>query len=215
MIFINRIPPPNPNVNYEGKTLPKDKVPLADVPVDPNVQYAGKTLPADKVQQVDVVIDPTNQPSVIVIGGYTLPPDTIIMLTGKKIIAKDAILDGVVVYEHIARHPYEIEFDVIVREDGAIPGYANQINTSGQQYTQQPFPQIGINNIWRQIWLPDSVQQIQNTYLNGLGILEVIIEEVRPTAVRGSKNIPLKIKAYENIPGQSIIISNSTTTTTG
>jgi hypothetical protein len=44
--------------------------------------------------------------------------------------------------------------------------------------------------------------------LNNLGILEIIIKGVKPATVRGSKNVPITIKAFENIPGQSIIISN-------
>lgn len=207
MIFINNIPKVNPNVQYEGKTYPQDKVPLAPVPVDPNVNYNGQVFPRDRIQYQPPVADPTNQPSIIVIGGYQLPPDTLIRLGGKKVITKDAILDGVVVFEHISRYPYEIEFDIIIREDGAIPGFSTTIDVSAAANAPQPFPQLSINNVWRQVWLPDSVQTIQNTYLNNLGILEIVIESIDPALVRGSKNIPIRMRAYENVPGKSLIIT--------
>jgi hypothetical protein len=209
-IFINRKVPENPNVQYNGKTYPADREPIAAVPVDPNVQYNGATYPRDKVDYTPPVTDPTNNPSIIVIGGFQLPPDTLIMLNGEKIITSDPILDGVVVYEHISRRPYEIDFDIVIREQGAIQGYNNDGSQNESQSipTPQPFPQQTINDVWTKIWQPDSVQQITNTYLNNLGILEIIIKGVKPATVRGSKNVPITIKAFENIPGQSIIISN-------
>lgn len=209
-IFINNIPV-DPNVKYEGKTYPADRVPLAPVPIDPNVQYAGKVFPRDKVVYSPPAIDPTNQPSVIYIGGLQLPPDTLIMLTGGKIITKDPILDGVVVFEHIARHPYEIEFDLVIREQGAINGFNTGDTIPGFSLSGN-FPQQALNKLWKQVWEPNSVQQVTNTYLNGIGILEIVIESIHPATVRGSKNIPVKIRAYENIPGQSLIITNQTIT---
>lgn len=209
-IFINNTPRVNPDVHYDGKTYPQDRVPVTPVPGDPNVNYNNGVYPRDKIQYVPPQADPINQPSVTIIGGYLLPPDTLIMLNGKKIITSDSILDGVVVYEHISRKAYELDFDIIVREVGAISGYglATNVNEAQQGLMVQPFPQQAINDVWTKIWQPDSVQQIQNTYLNGLGILEIIIESISPATVRGSKNVPIKIKAFENIPGQSIIIAN-------
>lgn len=210
-IFINNIPVVDPNVKYEGKTYPQDRVKKAEVPINPNVDYAGKSYPQDKVAFNKPGVDPTNQPSIIYIGGLQLPPDTLIMLTGEKIITKDPILDGVVVFEHIARHPYEIEFDLVIREQGAINGFNTGDVIPGFSLVGA-FPQQAMNKLWKQVWEPDSVQSLTNTYLNGLGIMEIVIESVRPATVRGSKNIPVKIRAYENIPGQSLIITNQTIT---
>lgn len=210
-IFINRIPKQDPEVHYDGKILPQDKQPIAAVPQDPTVNYNGSELPRDKVQPVTQQIDPTNNPSSIMVGGYLLPPDTLVLLNGDKIITSDVILDGVVVYEHIARKPYEIDFDIIARPLGDIAGYGinTNVNESNPGALQQKsFPQQAINDIWTKIWQPDSVQPIQNTYLNSLGILEVIIKSISPATVRGTTNVPIKIKAFENIPGQSIIMTN-------
>lgn len=210
MIFINNIPQGDPNVKYDGKTYPQDKVPNTPVQGDPNVNYQGGVYPRDKIKYSPPPTDPTNQPQILVIGGYQLPPDTLILLKGEKTITSDAILDGVVVYEHISRKPYDIDFDVVVRELGAIPGYSpgNSINI-GQILLNQPFPQEQINDIWTKIWTPNTVLPVQNTYLNGLGILEIVIRKINPATVRGGKNIPVKIEAHENIPGQSLIISSS------
>ncbi len=202
-IFINRIPPQDPNVKYDGKTLPKDKVPIANPTPNPNVQYNGSVLPQDAIPYIPPVIDATNNPSLISIGGIYLPLDTEIYLNGKKVLAESQIIDGVSVFEHILRKPYEIEFNVVVRESTAIPG-ANFDPFVSQQ--SNAFPQSQLNYLWTSIWQPNTVNTVVNTYLNGLGIQEIIIADISPSTVRGSKNIPVRIRAYENQPGLSIII---------
>jgi len=202
MILINNIPAVNPEQHYAGKTLPQDAVPLADVPIDENVDYDGSVLPADAIPYVKPKIDATNDPSVLIIGGISLPLDTAIFLNGRKVLAQSDILDGVNVFEHILRKPYEIDIDVIVRPTGDIPGDIYQPTVNNQQV----FPQDKLNNIWFNIWLPNTVLDVTNTYLNGLGITEIIVESIQPATVRGSTNIPVRIRAFENIPGQTIIM---------
>lgn len=185
------------SVRYAGRTLPRDaKKPVqvtGDTDPSPDqVNYNGKTLPQDKVTYVPPQKDLTNNPSLVVIGGITLPADTAIYLNGKKNLATSKILDGVSVVERISREPYELEFECVVRT---------------QQGTGYIFPQDELDNLWSNVWLPDSVQTIQNTYLNKLGIQEIIIESVSPTTVRGSKNIPLRIRGYENVPGQTLLVT--------
>lgn len=198
MILLNNIPLVDPEVHYAGETIPPKK-PLATVPLDPNVNYAGSTLPQDKVAPTPTAVDPTNNPSLINIGGNVLPPDTEVRISGEKILAESQIIDGVSVFEHIARKPYEIEFMVVVREVGAI-------GTNPVPGAVWPFPQVELNEIWQTIWVPNTVQTIQNTLINGLGILEIIIKSIAPATRLGSKNIYARIKAYENQPGQTIIL---------
>lgn len=189
MPIINGIPLVNETVQYAGHTIPP-KEPLADVPVDPNVNYAGKTLPAEKVQPVQPTFDPTNHPRLTIIGTVTLPQSTNVLLSGDKILAESQIIDGVSVFEHINRKPYEIEFKFIIWDS-----------------TFQPaFPQSQINNIWTDVWVPNTVQKVQNTYLNGIGVQEIIIKSVKPMPKLGSKNVDMIIKAVENQPGQTIIM---------
>lgn len=184
----------DPNeVPYEGKILPKDAVPYRPNPVDVNVPYNGKILPGQAVPFVPAIKDLTNNPSLLIVGGITCPSDTIIYLTGNKIIAMSNILDGVSVFEHISRRPYELEFEFVVRQKSA----------DGNGYV---FPQDDFYNIWTKIWIPNSVLTLQNTYLNKLGIQEIVVQNMSPTTVRGTKNLPVKFQAWENVPGQSLII---------
>jgi len=188
----------DPNIHYHGKVLPKDakKPVLASGDTagnDPDINYNGSQLPRDKKQFVPPQKDLTNNPSLVIIGGITLPADTAIYVSGQKVLAQSKILDGVAVIERIMRQPYELEFECVIRQ-------ANDDNTG------YIFPQAELDNVWSKIWLPDSVLPIQNTYLNKLGIQEIIIESITPTTVRGSKNIPLRIRGYENVPGATIII---------
>ena len=155
--------------------------------------------------------DQTNKPSLLVIGGITLPSDVVIFINGKKILVLDKILDGVSIIERISREPYEIEFECVLRafNDQTTASLVSGINngvTLNSDNTIYIFPQKMLEGFWQKIWLPDSIQKVQNTYLNGLGVQEIVIENVIPTTFRGSKNIALKIKAYENVPGQTLII---------
>lgn len=152
--------------------------------------YQGVQLPTNTPVKQPIK-DLSNNPSYIVIGGLTLPPDTCIYVDGEKVVAESKILDGVSVFERIMRRPYKIEFEMVMRsedEDGYI------------------FPQSELNDMWNNIWLPDTVQKIQNTHLNGIGILEIVILTVSTTTIRGSKNLPVRMTAVENVPGLSIII---------
>ena len=155
-----------------------------------------------KVQKVpyDSKHDPTNNPSRLIIGSITLPTDVIIYINGKKVLVHDKILDGVSIIERISREPYEIEFECTLRQ-------ANENGQVNMDLTTYIFPQKQLNLIWQKLWLPDTVQIVDNTYLNGLGISQIIIESITPLPKRGNKDIELRIKAYENVPGQTLIIN--------
>lgn len=194
MGLINGIPLVDPTVKYDGKTLPQDAAPLGEPPIDENVFYAGKQLPSQKTPIQIFGVDPTNDPSSIAIGGIFLPASTQIMVKGEKILAESQIIDGVSVFEHISRKPYEIDFDITIWQgDGS-----NQASTK--------FPQQQINDIFSLIWLPNSVQKVQNTYLNGLNIQQIIVKSVSPQPKLGSTNVVIRIKCYENQPGETIIL---------
>lgn len=196
MGLINGVPHVNPNVKYDGKTLPQDAAPLADPPIDTDVQYGGKTLPAQKTQIFALTVDPTNNPPWIrlIRGSQTiiLPTSTNITLSGKKILAESQIIDGVSVFEHISRKPYEIEFKIVIYDDSFNP----------------VFPQAQINDIFNNAWLPNTVLKVKNTYLNGLGVQEIIMDSIKPQPRLGSKVVDMVIKAFENQPGQTIIMPN-------
>lgn len=194
MGLINGIPLPDPNVRYEGYTLPQDAAVLADPPINPTVRYAGRTLPNDALPPPQPTIDLSNNPSAIVIGSVFLPASTQVILRGEKIIAESQIIDGVSVFEHISRKPYEIDFDITIWQSDN----SNQASTT--------FPQQQINNIFTDLWLPNSVQTLNNTYLNGLGIQQIIIKSIAPKPRLGSTILVITIRAYENQVGQTIIL---------
>ena len=194
--------PDNPLVYYNGLILPlQAKKPVQNTGTTEGIQeeinYNGGQYPRDKKQYNPPQKDLTNNPSLLIVGNVTLPADTVIYLNGSKTLAQSKIVDGVSVIERISRQPYEIEFECVVRAQDAAGNWI--------------FPQDALNNIWVNVWVPDTVQTIQNTYLNKLGIQEMVIETVTPTTVRGSKNIPLRMRGYENIPGQTIIVNPTTT----
>jgi uncharacterized protein DUF6046 len=163
---------------------------------DSNMYYNGKTLPRDAVAPQQQTIDFTNNPSLVTIGNgenaLSLPSDVMVMIEGEKIIAESVILDGVSVFEHIARKPYQVDFDCNIWDTDA----------NGKDI----FPQDLLDDIFTNVFLPNTVISVTNTYLNKLGIRELIIKSISPATVRGSFKIPLRIRCYENVPGQSIIM---------
>lgn len=189
MPLINGVPIVKKEVQYDGKTIPRDAVPLVPVPIDPNVPYGGKILPAQATPKIDPIISPTNNPSLIKIGSTTLPASTNISLSGEKILAESQIIDGVSVYEHISRKAYEIEFKIMIYDASNNP----------------VFPQSFITDIWDNVWINNTVQTVKNTYLNGLHIKEIIVRSIKPQPRLGSKIVDMVIKAVENQPGQTII----------
>ncbi len=179
-----------PVIYYDGYTLPEDAAPLASVPVDPNVNYAGYKLPEQAVNPTPYVIDPSNNPSGLTIGNLVFPASTQIIPKGKKIIAESQIIDGVTVFEHVSRKATELDFEVLLWENGS----------------NVRFPQDRINAIWNNLFIPNSVQPVVNTWLNNLGISQLIIESISPKPRIGSTNVVLKIKAFEVQAGQTLII---------
>lgn len=194
MGLINGQPLPDPNVNYAGRNLPADAAPLAEPPINENVNYAGRTLPAQAVTPTPFTPDLSNNPSAIVIGSVFLPASTQINLRGEKIIAESQIIDGVSVFEHISRKPYEIDFDITIWQGDN----SNLASTA--------FPQQQLNNLWTDVWQANTVQNLNNTYLNGLGIQQIIIKSIAPQPRLGSTVLVIRIKAYENQVGQTIIM---------
>jgi hypothetical protein len=190
--------PDDTKVYYNGSILPlQAKRPVQTTGdtagVQADVNYNGGQYPRDKKTFNPPAKDLTNNPSLVTIGGITLPADTVIYLNGFKTLAQSKILDGVTVIERVSREPYELEFECVVRAQDAAGNYI--------------FPQDALDNLWTNVWIPDTVHTINNTYLNKLGIQEIVIESITPTTVRGSKNIPLRLRAYENVPGQTIIVT--------
>lgn len=177
-----------------------------DIPPNPNVNYNGSTFPRDKITYAPPEIDETNDPSVLLIGGLFLPADTMVYIDGLKTNARSQILDGVEVTEHINRKATNIEFDIVIREYGALASQFGN-NPQGIGKLSRAFPQDQLVEFWDTVWLPNTVHKVQHTLLNKLGLLEIIIDNVNVTTVRGSKNIPIRLTAYENVPGQSLIIT--------
>jgi hypothetical protein len=150
-----------------------------------------------------LVINPpdfANTPSLVIINGVQLPYDTLITIDGKKLLVNSKILDGVNITERILREPYKIDFECVFRKSNQ----TGQINFDKSFWI---FDQDSLNNAWKNIWLPDSVLTVQNTYLNALGVTEIIVESVVPTVYRGNTNIGFKITAIENVAGQTLIVS--------
>lgn len=145
--------------------------------------------------------DLTNNPSLVIIGNVTLPSDVVMSFPGVKILGMAQILDGVSTIQRISRKPVEIEFEFTLRE-------YTQPGTLNSNFTSTVFPQDLYDNLWQNVFLPNSVQNIQNTQLNKIGIQQIVIEKITPTTIRGSKNMPVRITAYENVPGQTLIVSN-------
>ena len=147
--------------------------------------------------------DPYNIPNIVQLIGsdftnIELPHDVIIYLNGEKVIATSKILDGVAVYEKILRNPCEIKFEFTIRQTQAQDQNRQDYSVYNLPSKDFVFPQKVAQNYFNQIWLPDSILSVTNTYLNGLGIFELIIKSIDMQGVRGSTNLPCIINCLEN-----------------
>lgn len=165
---------------------------------DGQLPYNGHWYPREGKDVVKVDPDLTNNPSKIfftVKNGdnppkkIELPKNTTISIDGNKVIAESKILDGVAVFERISRDPYVIDFEFKLRE-----------LTQG---LEDVFPQQYIDQYFNDLYLSDSVVKINNTMLNNLGILELVIEKISASTILGSNNAPIRITAKENYTGSS------------
>jgi hypothetical protein len=129
------------------------------------------------------LIDETNIPSYTVLNSVVLPADTLISFNGEKIIAESKILDGAFVFERVGRKPVEITLDFTIRGRDTFGKYI--------------FGQNDFYELWTGIWQVDSIVPIENTFLNKIGISNVVIRSISPMTVRGKIEIPCTIKCNE------------------
>jgi hypothetical protein len=146
-----------------------------------------------------------NQVNQVLINGYQLPLDVIISLNGRKIIAESQIVDGVEVFERIARKSARITFDFTLR------GIIKDTTRLGVPLDRYVFPMSSINPLWdatrsqdimeffKIVWVPDEVVNIKNVVLNGLGISQIIVgDSYDMRTTRGSVDVGIVLKAIEN-----------------
>lgn len=197
-------------VIYDGKKLPQEQATeqFQEQPIT-SVVYNGKTLPTDKGASSMPIKDLSNDPSTITLtnltnftvlgtngfdpfsGGVTLPKDVKIRLNGRKILAMAPLLDDPVnTIQKIQRKPYCLDFDFTALQTGANGNYV--------------FPQDLIYDLFTKVWSPDTVVMIRHTLLNKLGIQELVFDEIDIDTIRGNVKVPIRLRAYENIPGQSL-----------
>ena len=138
-------------------------------------------------------LNDTNQVCFVSLNGIRLPIDVQISLNGTKVIAQSQILDGVSVFERVTRKPFDIDFDFTMRDQkvAQAKGLKPSINT-------WIFPLDETNALFGYIWEPDKVLQVQNLFLNKLGIQQVIVSDIQISTIRGNVDVPIKLKTIED-----------------
>jgi len=151
------------------------------------------------------ISNPHNLPSQVVINGVQLPPDTITIIDGEKIIAESKILDGVAIFERVSRKPFDIDFNFTIRSDAdystpknSNKSIAQQIQSNFYSSKDYEFPQKAIEGYISQIWNLDQIVPVISTFLNGIGIRELVIKKVTITTIRGTTSVNGTIKCLEN-----------------
>jgi hypothetical protein len=132
--------------------------------------------------------DPTNIPSKVTLNNVDLPQDTVIGLNGEKVIAESKILDGAYIFERIGRKPFEINLEFNLRD------------VLGGVYI---FPNDKAYEVMTDIWQVDQVVPIVNTFLNKLGITDVVIKTIGFSTIRGNTDLPVSIHVIELFNGTS------------
>lgn len=200
------------DVKYDGYQLPRDAGKLDKNPqAATTVTYAEKTLPNDKATPV-TFSDPFNTPGLILLNNgvqqIQLPPDTVVIPEGEKRLAMTFIVDGPSVFERIQTKPRRLEFRGTFRmQDIGGTRYNNTTPPPGATgWVNNVFPQEYINDVYNYVFLPNTVLTLKNSFLNGIGILELIVENIIFEPRPGTTNVGYSLAAWENQRGQSIII---------
>src|ERR1700723_1750902 len=179
MPIINGQPLVNQEVNYQTSqgaiTIPPKPPVIVPIPEPTTIAYDGQTLRQIPARAIPTVPDATNDPSYCVIGGVILSGNVIVPIKNEKILAESQIIDGVSVFEHISRKPCEIVFAFTIFPNGVIKEKAEKTNAF---YGINTFNQQALNTFWNSIWSPNTVQNVQNTYLNGIGIQQIILKSI-------------------------------------
>ena len=203
----------DPTIRYEGYVLPRDAGKRQIRPdTDPNLNYEGNTLPKD-AKQFTAFNDLFNKPGEIRLNNgvqeIVLPPDTVILPDAEKIIPQCVILDGVSVFERVARKPTLLEMRGTFRmQDINGTRYNNTNPPAGALgFINNVFPQDYINDVWTYTFLPDTVLIVKNSLLNGIGIQEVIVEKFSMEPGMGTKNVGFRLMCWEIVQGPNLIIS--------
>ena len=160
-------------------------------------------------------IDYSNLPSTLYLGYLNaktglidrllMPKDVRIYPPFEKSLVESKILDGPSIVERVGRLAYHIEIECTLTAQRNKDGDVINGFSSTQGY-YDVFPQQYLNEIFSKIIQPDTVIKVDNTFLNGLGISEIIIQKAEPTPQAGSMKIALRISCIENIEGNSLII---------
>lgn len=203
----------DPNIKYEGYVLPRDAGKRSLEPnTDPNIDYAGVSLPKGAKTFVPFK-DVLNKPGEIFLNNgfqeIMLPPDTVIIPDDEKLLVRTEILDGVSAFERILRLPMYMEFHGTFRMQ-AINGTRYNNTTPPAGLIGMPvnvWPQEYINDVWQYVFLPDTVLIIKNSFLNGIGIQQVIVEKFGQEPARGTTDVRFRLQAWENVDGPSLLIS--------
>lgn len=155
-------------------------------------------------------LEDTNDICIVKLNGILLPLDVLISINGQKIIAQSQILDGVAVFERVTRKPYDIDFDFVVRgvkktkPKGLIPGLTiNKPTINNWIFPMEDTESDGIYypgvpTIFGYNWEPNEVLKVENLFLEKLGIRQVIVSDIQITTIRGSINVPIKLKCFED-----------------
>jgi len=204
----------NPNVPYEGYILPRDAGKLTDPErPSPNINYNGAQLPRDAAK-LAAFKDFLNKPGEIKLNNgvqeIVMPPDTVIIPDAEKLLVKTNILDGVSAFERILRFASFMELRGTVRmQDIDGTRYNNTTPPAGLTGNiNNVFPQEYINDIWEYVFLPNTVLVLKNSFLNGIGIQQVIVEKMSYMPGQGTTNVGYRLGVWENVNGPSLIIGS-------
>jgi len=147
---------------------------------------------------VQLSIDPTfpNNPDATYV---ELSHDCIILLRDEKNLNESKIVDGVMVFQKICRDPFEIEFQFTAREVYGSPNADATVYNANGALSNYIFPQDILQNFIQNIWLKNTIIYIKNSYLNGIGITQIVAKaSPEITTIRGSANVEVKLLCKEN-----------------
>ena len=161
--------------------------------------------------------DQKTHPYIFVFDDFELPYDTTVTINGEKELSISKIIDSGDFVQRTTKKAMEFTFDFTLREKETVKKEVlplnNKVTRTYTKYfvpnsTNYIFPLQKNKDFFQKVWNKDGIIKLKNSYLNSIGIMEIIIENVQTSVKLGSTDISVRLKAYENI-----YIESSETTT--
>ena len=150
-----------------------------------------------------------NTAYIVKLNGYLMPSDIQYDLSFDKMVAESQILDGAIVYERVTRKAVQIDFKFTVRSyevsqpERVVGIFGKEFKFPEVKTEDYYFPDTEFSEFYTKVFKIDNIIQVENSFINKLGITELVVRDMQVETILGNTDIRVKLKCSENYVPQS------------